>query len=93
MKHEIMKIHQNLIKQNYFQLQGTIYIQEEGLPMGAPSSEIYLQYIENTKICDSLLKHHITGHFRYVDDILIAYKKDKETHMTTLIHLTIQCFL
>jgi hypothetical protein len=45
--------------------------------MGAPTSEIYLQYIENTKIFDILLKHHITEYFLYVDDILIVYKKDK----------------
>ena len=46
--------------------------------MGAPTSsilsEIYLQYLENTEIFDILLKHHIIGYFRYVDDILIVYK-------------------
>jgi hypothetical protein len=39
-------------------------------------SEIYLQHIENTKIVDILLKHHIIGYFLYVDDILIVYKQD-----------------
>ena len=38
LKHEIMKISQILIKQNYFKLQDTLYIQEEGLAMGAPTS-------------------------------------------------------
>ena len=61
-KHEIMKISQILIKQNYFRFQDTIYTQEEGLAMGAPISsifsEIYLQHIENTNIVDILLKHH-----------------------------------
>jgi hypothetical protein len=40
--------------------------------MGAPTSEIYLKYsyMENTKLFDILLKHHITGYFCYVDDIL-----------------------
>jgi len=51
--------------------------------MGAPTSsilsEIYLQYLENTEIFDILLKHHIIGYFRYVDDILIVYKKISPT--------------
>jgi hypothetical protein len=54
LKYEIMKISQILIKQNYLQFQDTLYIQEEGLAMGAPSSsifsEIYLQHTENTKL-------------------------------------------
>jgi hypothetical protein len=79
-KREIMKISQILIEQNYFQFQDTLYIQEEGLAMGAPTfsifSEIYPQHTKNTKIVDILLKNHITGHFRYVDDIFIVYKKD-----------------
>jgi hypothetical protein len=73
MKHEIMKISQTLMKQNYFQFQVTVYKEEEELAMGAPTSEIYLHYIENTKLFDISLKHHITGYFRHVDDIL----KDK----------------
>jgi hypothetical protein len=80
LKHGIMKISHILIKQNYFQFQDTLYIQEEGLDMGAPTSsifsEIYPQHIENTKIVDILLKHHINGQFLYVDDILLANKKD-----------------
>jgi len=59
LKYEIMKITHILIKQNYFQFQDTLYIQEEGLAMGAPTSsifsEIYLQHIENTKITDVIL--------------------------------------
>jgi hypothetical protein len=58
LKHELMKISHIIIKQNYFQFQNTFYIQEEGLTMGALtsliSSEIYLQYIENTVICDTI---------------------------------------
>jgi len=53
LKQEIMKISQIIIKQNYFQFQNTLCIQE-GLAMGAPSSsifsQIYLQHIENTII-------------------------------------------
>ena len=53
--------------------------------MGAPTSsifsEIYLQYIEDTKFYDILIEHHIEGYFRYVDDILIVYKETKiNTH-------------
>jgi hypothetical protein len=48
--------------------------------MGAPNSsifsEIYLQYLENIKILDILLKHRIIGYVRYVDDILIVYKNE-----------------
>ena len=43
--------------------------------MGAPNShiffEIYLQYLENTKIIDILVEHNIIRYFPYVDDILI----------------------
>ena len=41
------------------------------------TSEIYLQYIENTKIFQILVKHKIEGYFRYVDDILFTYKQDQ----------------
>jgi len=59
LKHEIRKLSQVLIKQNYFQDQDIQYIQEKGLAMGTPVSpvfsEICLQYLENTKILDILL--------------------------------------
>jgi hypothetical protein len=80
LKHEKMKISQIIIKQNYFQFQNTLYIQEERLVIGGPTSsifpEIYIQYIENKTISDILLKYHIVRYFRYVDDILIVYNKD-----------------
>jgi len=48
--------------------------------MGAPTSsnfsEIYQQRLENTKMFDILLEHHIIGYFLYVDDILIVNKTD-----------------
>jgi hypothetical protein len=37
-------------------------------------SEIYLLYLENSKIFDTVVKHHIIGYFQYVDDILIVYQ-------------------
>ena len=47
--------------------------------MGATTSsifsEIYIQYLEHTKIFDILTKHKLVGYFRYVDDILILYKE------------------
>jgi hypothetical protein len=43
---DIMKVAEVLIEENYFQYQGTTYVQTEGLAMGAPPSpilsEIYL---------------------------------------------------
>ena len=80
MKQEIMKISQILIKQNHFQFQDKLCIQEEGLAMDETTSsacaEMYLQYIENTKIFDILLTHHITGYFLYID-ILIVHNRGK----------------
>lgn len=80
-KHDIVKISQVLIEQNYFLFQDIICIQNEGLAMGAPTSsilsEMYPQYIENTKICEIQVRHKIEGHFRYVDDILLMYKQDQ----------------
>jgi hypothetical protein len=80
LKHEIMKLSQIIIKQNYFQFQNTLYIQEGGLGMSAPTSSIFseicLQHIENTIIADILLKYDIVGYFRYVNNILIVLNKD-----------------
>jgi hypothetical protein len=78
LKAETLNTSHHLIRQNYFRYRDMTYIQNEAPAMGAPTSslfsEIYLQHIENTKIADILLRHHIVGYFRYVDDILIAYK-------------------
>jgi hypothetical protein len=53
------------------------YIQQSGLAMGAPTSsifsEIFIQFLENTKIYDILNQSKIIGYFRYVDDILLIY--------------------
>jgi hypothetical protein len=74
---EIIKLTKTILKQNYFQFNDDIYIQTEGLAMGAPTSatlsEIYVQYLEHTAISDALLQHKITGYYRYVDDILLVY--------------------
>ena len=76
----LYKICKVLTKQNYFQYKDLqdLQIQEGGLAMGAPTSsslpEIHLQYLENTKIFDILVKLHIMGYCRYVDDILLVYQ-------------------
>jgi hypothetical protein len=76
---EIIQITKLIIQQNYFQFQNQFFIQENGLAMGAPTSsvfsEIFLQHMENTTIYKILTQNHIIGYFRYVDDILIIYKK------------------
>jgi hypothetical protein len=90
-KKEIIKLYQILVEQNYFIFHDTTYIQNEGLAMGAPTSsvfsEIYLQYIENKKLYDILIEHHIQGYFRYVDGILIVYNENK-----TNIHNVLDAF-
>jgi hypothetical protein len=78
LKQEFMKIYRLLIEQNYFRFQDTVYLQKEGLAMGATTSsifsEVYLQYIENTEIYYILLNPKVEGHFRYVDDMV--YKEN-----------------
>jgi len=76
-----MRIAQTLLEQNYFRGRDTIYMQNEGLAMGAPTSfilsEVYLLYMENTTIYELLIKHKVEGYFRYVDDIFVMKKGDK----------------
>jgi hypothetical protein len=48
-----------------------------GVPAFSVLSEIYLQHLVNTEICNLLIKHNIEGYFRYVDDILIIYNENK----------------
>jgi hypothetical protein len=49
-KQEIIKLSQILLEQNYFRFHDTIYIQNEGLVMGAPTSSMFseIYYIYNT---------------------------------------------
>ena len=79
-KNKLIKICKIITKQNYFQYRDSQYIQEHNLAMRPPTSsifsKIYLQYLKNTKICDILINYRIVGYFRYVDDILIVYKKE-----------------
>jgi len=74
---ELISMTRTIVKQNYFQFQNKFYIQNVGLAMGSPTSpvlsEIYLQFMESTKLYNILLQNNILGYFRYVDDILIVY--------------------
>jgi hypothetical protein len=74
---EITQLMNLILKQNSFSFQNTTYIQKQGLGMGAPTSsilsEIFLQYMEHTKLVDILIQHQILGNFRYVDDVLLVY--------------------
>jgi hypothetical protein len=77
---DIMKITSTILEQNYFTFRNINYSQITGLAMGAPSSavlsEIYLRYLEHTRILNILAQHNLRGYFRYVDDILIIYDDD-----------------
>jgi hypothetical protein len=79
-KQNIIKLTKTIIDQNYSQFLDTTYIRSEDLAMGAPTSsilsEVYLQYLENSKIFNLLLNHNVIGYFRYVDDILVVYNED-----------------
>ena len=64
---ELKQLCNTILSQNYFQLNNTHYLEELGLAMGATTSaivsEIYLQFMENTKINDVLVKHGIIRYF------------------------------
>jgi hypothetical protein len=81
LKHDIIKLLKVIMDQNYFQFMGQTYVQHESLANGAPMlsilSEFYLQHLENSKICNLLLKFNIVGYFRHVDDLLIVYNVNK----------------
>jgi hypothetical protein len=66
-----------ILSQNYFQHENEIFVQTEGLAMGAPTSsilsEIFSQHLEYNKICKILIENKVAAYFRYVDDILIIY--------------------
>jgi hypothetical protein len=76
---DIVSLPNLITTHNYFQFQKKTYIQKEDLAMGASTCstllEIYLQSIENTRLLDMLLTHHIVGYFRYIDNILIIYNQ------------------
>ena len=46
-----------------------------GVPTSSILSEIYLQFLVNTKSFYILKEEKVTGYFRYVDDIFIIYNE------------------
>ena len=62
---ELKKICDTILMQNYFRFSNLQYSQKQGLAMGSPSSsvlsKIYLQFLENTKICNIVIQHQIIG--------------------------------
>jgi hypothetical protein len=61
---------------------------DEGLAMGAPTSDIlvetFIQHFEHSKLIKILNKHQIIDYHRYVDDILILYNKNNTNINNTL---------
>jgi len=58
--------------------------------MGAPTlslflSEIYSQYLGNTKILDILMQHKIIRHDSYINDILMVYRTNT-TNIQEVLH-------
>jgi len=64
-------------------------MQSNGLAMGAPTSsilsEIYLQFLENTKIFNILKEEKIIGYFRRVDDILLIIYNENITDVNQVL--------
>jgi hypothetical protein len=62
--------------------------------MGAQTSamlaETYIRHMEHKQLYQILLKHKITGYFRYVDDILIVYNQQQTNIDKTIIEFNKQ---
>jgi len=48
-----------------------------GAPISSIFSEVYLESLQNKEVYYLLIKHNVTGYFRYVDDVLIIYDRSK----------------
>jgi hypothetical protein len=79
---ELLQWHDVITKQNYFNNNNDTIIQHDGLAVGAPFSglnaEMFLQHIEHRHLAHlaHTHTHKIINHWRYVDDILIAFDPD-----------------
>jgi len=84
---ELLNWYEIITQQNYFTNDGEIFIQNDGLAMGAPSSsiisEISLQNIEQIHVPTIAKKHSLTNYFRFVDDILIY--DTQHTNITSIL--------
>jgi hypothetical protein len=85
---EILNLLELIIDRNYIQHNDQYYKQTEGLAMGAPTSailaEVYIQFLEYTKIANILKKYQIVDYHRYLDDILIIYNAQRTNIHDTL---------
>jgi hypothetical protein len=76
----VLSLVNEILNQNYFAHDNTVFKQIKGLAIVAPASrlfsEIYLQGLEHNEILKILLQNHINAYFRYVDDILIIYNTE-----------------
>jgi retron-type reverse transcriptase len=74
---QIYNLLQITIKQNYYKVNDTVWLQKDGTPMGSPISsilaEVFLQEIESKYYTDMLKNRHIVYLARYVDDIFIIF--------------------
>jgi len=75
-KQELMKWFYTITSQNYFAHNGNMQIQNDGLAMGAPSSELFLQQMEHVHLARLSTKHKIIDYFHYVDYILLIFDSD-----------------
>jgi hypothetical protein len=85
----MIRILTTLLDQDFFQFNNKIYLQKEGLPMGAPFlpilAETYIQNIEHNIIIINILQNYkIIGYYRYVDDVLLVYNKQITDFNNTL---------
>ena len=88
-KSEILNWYEVITKQNYFMNNENIILQEDGLAMGAPSSsiisELFLEYLEQTKLPHIAQKFKLVNYFRYVDDIRIIFDS-QHTNINTIVN-------
>jgi hypothetical protein len=75
--HQILTLLKEVLTQNYFAFQQTIYQPEQGIAMESPISgiiaEIFLEHFEENDIKHLLDTKSIAFYAKYVDDILIIY--------------------
>jgi hypothetical protein len=103
MRQEILHLTRLIVTRNYFKFQDKTYLQKNGLAIGAPTSsilsEMYVHFMENTKIFDIHRRSRVEGYYRYVDDILIIYDENRTnieevqksfSDITTGLHFTLE---
>jgi hypothetical protein len=61
LKQEIIKTSHNLVEQNYFRFHDTIYVRNEGLAMGVPTSSIFSEVYLQFCVCISRILKFVTS--------------------------------